>query len=327
MQRPCAFKCQQHVAQAADRHHVEPVGRFIEHDIAGVVNQRARQRHLDALSLREALGAPFDESFPCRGRRASSAVRDRRRVARRCRAASRNSGCFRAPSDCRTDPPHAAARRGARAPSRSRRGCRCRRSQALPLSGVSTPYSMRKVVDLPAPLASQDAGDLAVARHEGDVADGLDVAESLAQSSISLDHGAGPVKLTKNGAGRCRSRQPHRASRGVCCVQKLRHQLRYTAGRHLAVSLAAQYQVPMARESLRARVRHPRAASPDPPRPTAAGWGRRSARGCAGRHPPAARPQLANLRKRVQLIRALVGLRDRCRSMARPRRTARLHCR
>ena len=62
-QRPCAFKVQQHLAQIADRHHVEPVGRLVEHDIAGVVHQRARQRHLDALALRESLGAAFDEAF------------------------------------------------------------------------------------------------------------------------------------------------------------------------------------------------------------------------------------------------------------------------
>src|SRR5882724_7376786 len=55
-------------------------------------------------------------------------------------------------------------------------------------------------------VGAQQAGDFTVARHEGDVAGGVDGAESLAQI-LGFDHGAGPVMLTKNGAGLCRARQ------------------------------------------------------------------------------------------------------------------------
>src|ERR1700704_2934150 len=59
-------------------------------------------------------------------------------------------------------------------------------------------------------VGAEEAGDLTVASDEGDISDGFDVAESLAQI-LRLDHGAGPVALTKNGAGLCRSR-PARAA-------------------------------------------------------------------------------------------------------------------
>src|ERR1700752_581725 len=38
------------------RHYVEPIGGFIEHDVAGRVHQRARDRNLEPLTLGVALG-------------------------------------------------------------------------------------------------------------------------------------------------------------------------------------------------------------------------------------------------------------------------------
>src|SRR6202165_2774945 len=55
-------------------------------------------------------------------------------------------------------------------------------------------------------VGTQNAGDFTIASDEGDAPDRLDGAEALAQIG-SFNHGAGPVMLTKKGAGLCRSRQ------------------------------------------------------------------------------------------------------------------------
>ena len=95
------------------------------------------------------------------------------------------------------------------------------------------------------------------------------------------------------------------------CVQKLRHQPRYTAGGDLAVPLADQYQVPMARKSAgRAfrigRGRHGiRLARQQQCRDIALQGGMQ-----IGIH-RSARPELANLQQGIQLIRTLVGSRNR----------------
>src|SRR5258708_23434400 len=123
--------------------------------------------------------------------------------------------------------------------------------QALPLSGVRTPYSMRRQVDLPAPLAP----NMPV------------ISPSRAMKDTSLTASMAPKRLLKFAAsimnGRLRSwrrtRHVHKKGRRAVafqagrielgrrrCVQKLRHQPRYTAGGDLAVPLAAQYQLPMA---------------------------------------------------------------------------------
>src|SRR5258708_29488017 len=119
---------------------------------------------------------------------------------------------------------------------------------ALPLSGVRTPYSMRKQVDLPAPLAPS----MPV------------ISPSRATKDTSRTASTGPNRLLKFAAsimaGRRRSwrraRHAHEEGRRAVtleagrielvrrrCVQKLRHQPRYTPGGDLAMSLAAQYQV------------------------------------------------------------------------------------
>src|SRR5260370_12656842 len=125
---------------------------------------------------------------------------------------------------------------------------------ALPLSGVRTPYSMRKQVDLPAPLAPNRPV----------------ISPSRATKDTSRTASMAPKRLLKFAASItpkrlrswCRTYHVHKKGRRAVafeagrielvrrrCVQKLRHQPRYTAGGDLAVSLAPQYQVPMARKS------------------------------------------------------------------------------
>ena len=60
-QRPSRLQLSQEIAQAARGHDVEAVGRLVEHDVARIVHQRARDRGLDALALREALGAAIGD--------------------------------------------------------------------------------------------------------------------------------------------------------------------------------------------------------------------------------------------------------------------------
>ena len=48
-------------AQAARGHHVEAVGGFVEDHVFRIVHQRARDRGLDALALREPLGAAVED--------------------------------------------------------------------------------------------------------------------------------------------------------------------------------------------------------------------------------------------------------------------------
>ncbi len=67
-------------AQGARRHHVEPVRRLVEQQVLRRVHQRARERDLDALALREALRAAV-------GDRAEVELGDERLDARRERGA------------------------------------------------------------------------------------------------------------------------------------------------------------------------------------------------------------------------------------------------
>src|ERR1700722_8927867 len=186
---------------------------------------------------------------------------------------------------------------------------------ALPLSGVSTPYNMRKVVDLPAPLAPR----MPV------------IAPSCATKEMSRTASMSPNRLLKFVASimprPCswrRTRHAHEERRGAmplqaagvelfrrCCVQKLRHQSWYAARSHLAMSLAAQYQVQMPRKSrcgafcIRGRCHRIGLAGQEQGRD-----GAHQGAVQVGIH-RSARPQLANFRKCVELIRALIGLSDR----------------
>ena len=51
----------QRLAQRARGQHVEAIGRLVEHEVRRVVNDRARQRRLHALALREAFGAAVEQ--------------------------------------------------------------------------------------------------------------------------------------------------------------------------------------------------------------------------------------------------------------------------
>ncbi len=84
----------QQVAQRADAHDVETVGGLVEQDRLRVVDERARDRHLHPLALREALRAAIGDGRDAE--RANELVDPRlERDRRRGRAARRSSGCSR----------------------------------------------------------------------------------------------------------------------------------------------------------------------------------------------------------------------------------------
>ena len=72
---PLARKRAQQLAQRADAHDVEPVGGLVEQDRLRVVDQRARDRDLHPLALREALRAAIGDVARGRARASSSSMR------------------------------------------------------------------------------------------------------------------------------------------------------------------------------------------------------------------------------------------------------------
>src|ERR1700722_7737842 len=186
---------------------------------------------------------------------------------------------------------------------------------AWPLSGVSTPYNMRRQVDLPAPLAPR----MPV------------ISPSRATNETSRTASTAPKRLLKffasimalrswRGAGHADEER-----RGLLLleagriqllrrrgVQKLRHQFRYTPRGHLTVSLAAQHQVAVALAALGTPIRINRRRRPRI-RPARQQQGgnvalQRAVQIAVHR---SSRPELADLEEGVQLIRALIGARDR----------------
>ena len=215
---------------------------------------------------------------PCRSAATSSAVRDAQEAGADPVQRSEVVDVFARGQIAVQTRRHAAARRDARAPSRSRRGCRCRRCDALPLSGVSTPYNMRKVVDLPAPLAPRMPVISPSRATKETSRDRLDVAESLAQIR-GLDHAAAllmapdPSCSRKTARGDAAPGSPRRAFPALLRPETPPSVLVCSPlppGRVLrrSISGADAAQVPLR------RVLRPRAASPDRPRRTTAGWGR-----------------------------------------------------
>ena len=201
--------------------------------VGGIVHQRARDRDLHALALREALRAAVGER---RRARASRAARRRARRARRRtgRAARRSSGCSRARS---------AAGRG-RARRAARRCARARRSDRATTSRPSTRARARVGDDqrdehaqhrrLAGAVGAEQAGDLAVGRDERHAVDRAHVAlapNDLTRPSTSImarppggraqrrPHAALEVRRCRS-CGSCRSRasstklrdQPRRAA-------------------------------------------------------------------------------------------------------------------
>ena len=200
MQRPCDFKSRNISRKLRIAITSRPLVGSSSTRFAGSCTSARASADLDALALREALGAAVDEALHAERARKLGGARAQASLGR-CRAASRNTRCSRGRSDCRKGRRRAAARRDG---ARAARGLaadvdpvdagarRCRAS--------STPYSMRSVVDLPAPFGPSSPVISPSRGAKGDLAHRLDRAESLAERR-GLDHGAGPVKPTKNGAG------------------------------------------------------------------------------------------------------------------------------
>ena len=142
---------------------------------------------------------------------------------------------------------HAQMRRARR---RSRRGCRCPSMRALPPSGVSTPYSMRSVVDLPAPFGPSSPVICAVGARETTPRAPprwRRIACTARDASIMARVPSSRRRTAPDGAARGRR---HRALR-VGGIEKCGHQPRHAAGRELAVPFAGEHQMAMAREAAR----------------------------------------------------------------------------
>ena len=102
----------------------------------------------------------------------------------------------------------------------------------------------------------------------------------------------------------------HRALAGSAPSRKSAISLRHAARDDLAVPLAGDDQVPVARRVRARDVRHRPAASPDPPRPTGEASAPRSQGRVQVGIDRTLGPELADLDERIQLIRTLVGLLD-----------------
>ena len=70
-QRPSRLQPPHDRAHGARAHHVEAVGRLVEQHVLRVVHQRAGERHLGALAVREARRAPIGDRRSCRAARAA----------------------------------------------------------------------------------------------------------------------------------------------------------------------------------------------------------------------------------------------------------------
>ncbi len=283
MQRPCDFRFAQNLAQVANRHDIETVGRLIQHEVRRIVDERARHRDLDALSLREPLGAAIHEAFHAeraaqlRGARLHELFGQAVQRAEILdvlagREIAVEPGCMRQNAET-------AARGGslaadvdavdARAPAVGREHA-IQHAQGGRLAGAVRP---------------EEPGDFAVGRAKRHVADRFDRTESFAERG-RLDHGAGPVEADEE-------------RRGTMLFETRRiERLADRAHRERRPRAAACSPLPAARGPRRAApaadvarararaARHSRAASPDRPRPTGARSARRCATGRADPHPP-----------------------------------------
>ena len=139
-----------HVAKSMDAGNIEPVGRLVEEQVRGSVDERASERDLHALPLREASRPPIGHPFEAELRPERPA---RARTARRagCPGAGRSRRCSREPSAARTAPCDRAARRAA---AGARWVC-CRpdRRGSQPSSARRSPQIRPRVVVLPAPFS------------------------------------------------------------------------------------------------------------------------------------------------------------------------------
>ena len=167
---------------------------------------------------------------------------------------------------------------------------------------------MRRQVDLPAPLAPKKPV-ISPSRAMKETSRAASMLPKRLLEPHSLDHGEGPVMLMKNGCGECCSRQPASSLSGAALSRNSAINRGTQPVRQLTVTLAFQYQVPVAGQ----------------PSGGALGIGRRRHRVCfagqqqsrdvavqrvmqIGIHRPA-RPELANLVQGIDLRRALVGFR------------------
>ena len=181
-----------HVAQAARGHHVEPVGGLVEDHVGRVVHERARDRDLHALALREAVGAPVEER-----RRGRAAARGARcdGVERRAGEAAQLAvvGDVLARGEPRVEAArvrqHADARAHGERVAAARRG---RRPAPCPAWAPRACEIMRSVVVLPAPLGPSRPVMRAVRRGERDAAHGLHVAEALGERASATITGRRP---------------------------------------------------------------------------------------------------------------------------------------
>ena len=176
-QRPCAAQLAQPVAQVPRRHHVEAVRRLVEQEMLRVVDERARERDLRALALREALRLavrdraelePLDQRVDAR----------RERALRRGRAGGRSTRCSRAPVSCVVEP--RAVRQHAEHAARRERGRREIDAADARRAGIGREHRREdpQARRLAGAVRPEQARDPAVRGREADAVERADRAEA-----------------------------------------------------------------------------------------------------------------------------------------------------
>ncbi len=191
------------VAQRAHAHDVEAVGRLVEQDRRRIVHERARDRDLHALALRESLRAPIGERARARAsrsarRRAHSSAAPDKTVQRAVVADVLARGQARVQPARVRQHADALAHREAVA-----QDVEVARRFAVPASGVTSVASMRSSVVLPAPFGpsrpviSPSGAMNETSSHRAHFAL---LAERLAEP-FDADHGDGARRFGNNGGG------------------------------------------------------------------------------------------------------------------------------
>ncbi len=195
---------------------------------------------------------------------------------------------------------------------------------ASPASGRSTVYSMRSVVDLPAPFGPRRPGDAAVGGAEADLAHRGHRPEPFGQRRASITAAVplnGGEERQRHGTPRAAGIEPGDAGAATNCASTPVHARRG----ELAVAQALEAQRQAVRERARRRARVARAASTGSLLPDSSSTGTAlDPAAHASRHPPGRAARCGRRRRGRRAVRSPCRWRRaRARSMARASRTAR----
>ncbi len=173
-------------AQGAHRHDIQPVGGLVQHQVARPVHERAGERGLDALPLREALGAAVGEFLHLQEPHELGGALARRGALQAVQRAEVQDVLAR--RQVRIDA--GAVRQHPEAPG----GLQGRAHRAVPVDeripriGPQHRVQHAQRGGLAGAVGPEEPGDAAVRRAQTDVAHGRDRAEVLVEVR-GLDHG------------------------------------------------------------------------------------------------------------------------------------------